>query len=214
MAELTAKLLAQAGECDLNRAGLWLPHFKNTFGCYDIKTPLRQAVFLAQAIHESGPGFTKLSESLTYTKAERIVAVWPTRFTLTGELKKQDAMAFVRQPVKLAIEVYGGRMGNAKAPSNDGWDFRGGGIFQLTGKTDYADFQAATGIKSLSNPGVIRQLGAEAVMASGWEWVRSKLYAFADTGDIDTVSKKLNGGTNGLEERRVHFVRICKLFGI
>ena len=203
---LTTATLAACVGCSETRAAAWIDHITAAAACYDINTPLRLAAFLAQAAHESA-GLRVLDENLNYDAAG-LLRIWPNRFS------KAEAQEYARNPERIANKVYGGRTGNGPESSGDGWRFRGGGIFQLTGRDDYRLFAQTTGVDAENRPELVRIPGLPAAMSAAWEWNRSKLWAFADTGDIDTVSKKLNGGTNGLEERRVHYIRACKILGV
>lgn len=199
--KLTAAQLAAACECPPERAAQWLPWIDKALRCYDITTPLRMAAFLAQANHESD-GLRLLSEGMNYS-AEGLLATWPKRFNA------ETAQAYARKPEKIANLVYANRMGNGDEASGDGWKFRGGGIFQLTGRDDYKQYGAEVGLDLLTEPDLVRLPGWPAAMSAAWEWQRSKLNKPADAGDIDKVSKLLNGGTIGLKERR-HCYAVAK----
>jgi putative chitinase len=125
---------------------------------YGLTTPNRLAEFLAETIHESA-GYSRLVESLTYTSADRICAVWPSRFPTVA-----SAVACVRNPQALAERVYDGRMGNT-APG-DGWRFRRRGIMMLTGRANYVLYGATTGLEIAANP----DLAAEPVRRCCWPW--------------------------------------------
>jgi putative chitinase len=192
--KLEAAQLAAACECPPERAAQWLPWIERAWRCYGIDTPLRLAAFLAQANHESD-GLRVLSEGMNYS-ADGLQATWPKRFD------PATAAEYARNPERIANKVYANRMGNGDEASGDGWRYRGGGIFQLTGRDDYKQYGAAVGLDLLSDPNLIRVPGWPAAMSAAWEWDRSKINPLADAGNIDAVSKRINGGTIGLNERR------------
>ncbi len=152
-----------------------------------ISTPQRTRQFLSNIGAETG-GLRSISESMTYTKPERLMQVWPSRFKT-----KAQAQPYVRQPKKLAIKVYGGRMGNAPAPSEDGWIYRGGGMMQTTGRDGYR----ALGFEN--NPAALRDPD-KAFDSAVKEWVKRGCNALADQGNTTAIRKAINGGTNGLAE--------------
>jgi len=117
------------------------------FKKYDLSTPLRVAHFMAQISHESSGG-TITEESLNYTTAARIAAVWPSRFT------QESAQAFTRKPRELANKVYNGRMGN-RPGTDDGWNYRGRGFLQLTGRESYQRVGKMMGLDLENNPGLV-----------------------------------------------------------
>lgn len=183
-------------------AQLWLNWMLSAMKCHGVSTKLRQAAFLAQAGHESD-GFHILSENMNYN-ADRLLEIFPKHFTLA------QAGAYARNPEQIANRVYANRMGNGDEASGDGWKFRGGGIFQLTGRNDYRAFGQFQGLDFEAEPDRVRVPGWVAAMSAGWEWERSKMNALADLGNIDAVSKRLNGGSNGLDDRRRRYAVALK----
>jgi predicted chitinase len=163
-----------------------------------LTTPLRIAHFFARAAVETG-GLSKLEESLNYTTAARIRATWPRRF-------RTDAAAapFVRNPRKLANHVYNGRMGNVPG-TDDGWDFRGGGMMQTTGREGFR----AMGFED--NPEALRE-PTIAFLTALKEWKRRKCNAMANRDDVEAVCVAINGGKNGLKEQRIFLARAKKAF--
>jgi putative chitinase len=160
---------------------------------------LRVAHFMAQVLHETG-GLAILYENLNYSP-ERLPKVWPSRFKPEGPL---DPAAYAHNPQKLANEVYGGRMGNAGP--NDGFNYRGRGLLQLTGRDSYAE---ATGMLRNAYPAApdLVQNPDEAVNAS-WclqvaasEWVAKGCNALADQDSIRSVTRRINGGYIGIADR-------------
>ncbi len=154
--------------------------------------PLRLAHFLAQVCHETG-GLRILVENLNYS-AKRLTEVWPSRFpTLSA------AAAFANNPRALANKVYGGRMGNVDP--DDGWTYRGRGLLQITGRDHYAQNGRALGIPLEAHPDLA--LAPEHALAIALETWRAKgCDAPADADDIVAVTRRINGGLIGLEDRR------------
>lgn len=165
-----------------------------------INTPLRTHHFLSNIAVETG-GLKAIVESMTYSSTARIRAVWPSRF-------KSDAAArpFVRNPQGLAIKVYGGRMGNAPSPSDDGWRFRGGGMMQTTGREGYCDM----GFED--NPEDLQSDPAIAFRTAVREWKKRGCNAKADANNTVAVRKAINGGANGLEDVREYLRRAARVW--
>ena len=164
---------------------------------YDINTPLRVAAFLAQCGHESG-GFVFLRENLNY-RAETLMKQWP-RYFPTLEI----ARMYERRPEKIANRAYANRMGNGDEASGDGWKFCGRGLIQLTGRNNYQDFA-----DSIETPveEIPQYLGTfeGAAQSACWFWETNNLNREADVGDIKTMTRKINGGYIGLEDRLKHY---------
>lgn len=152
-----------------------------------ITSRLQVSGFVAEALHES-MFFTKMEENMSYSAA-RLMAVWPRRFP-TLALAQQ----YERNPQKLANFVYGGRadLGNAPLPSNDGWDFRGSGLLQCTGKANFQAADTYLGTAYTYNPNLPRTVPADAVRISTWFWYAKGLNTLIATGGIDAVSHKIN----------------------
>lgn len=158
--------------------------------------PVRGAHFLGQASHESG-GFLLSEENLNYS-AETMMRVWPKRFPDAA-----SAAPYARNPEALANKTYGDRMGNDKA--GDGWKFRGRGFIQLTGKSNYRSFAQDIGRDSvMENPDVVAtELAMESAL---WFFEKNGLWQIIDAGGVNdetikTITKRINGGHHGLEDR-------------
>ena len=162
-----------------------------TFETFGIDTPEQQASFLGQCGHESA-GFTALVENLNY-KAESLCKVWPKRFP-----SLEMAQPYHRNPEAIANHVYANRMGNGDEDSGDGWNFRGRGLIQLTGRDNYRACGEALGADLESDPDLVSQ-PMYAALSAGWFWHKNHLNNIAQ--DITAVTKKINGGTHGLEDR-------------
>lgn len=151
----------------------------------------RLAYFLAQLGHESN-GLTHKEEGLSYSAA-RLTDVWPSRFPTLEVAKKYE-----RNPEKLANFVYGGRMGNVNP--GDGYKFRGRGYIQLTGRETYREIGKIAGLDLENNPDLAAQPEhAVKIACAYWSW--KKLNPTCDVGDFTALTKKINGGTNGLSDR-------------
>lgn len=161
-----------------------------------ITDPNEQAMFMSQLDHESG-GFKVKEENLNY-KPATLLKVFPKYFS-SAEAASAAAQG---GPQVIANRVYGGRMGNKEA--GDGYKYRGRGYIQLTGKDNYAAASKAIGVDLLSNP----DLAAEhdtAVKVAAWFWKSKKIGPMAAAGDVTAVTKRINGGTHGLEDRKSKF---------
>jgi putative chitinase len=183
---LEAQLLA------LGIEGKWFEPLQETFEKYQINTPKRQACFIGQCMHESG-GFKLLRENLNYS-AKALIATWPSRFPDADIAEK-----YARQPEMIANKVYGGRMGNTE--DGDGAKYIGRGLIQLTGKDNYMAFGEAIGEDLVSNPQLVEQ-PRYAALSAGWFWNKRGLNALADAMDIETLTKRINGGSIGIDDRK------------
>ena len=163
---------------------------------FDIDTPLRQAAFVAQCAHESQL-FTALEEGLYYRSAERIRAIFrgsvPTLAVAQG---------LVGNPKALANHVYANRNGNRDEASGDGWRYRGRGLIQLTGRTNYARAAGELGRPYVDQPDLVLE-PADACLTAAWFWNAGKLNALADASRIDAITRAINGNAMaGADERR------------
>jgi putative chitinase len=166
---------------------------------FNITTNLRLAHFLAQCAHESG-NFKLTTENLNYSAAG-LVKVFTKYFTA------KTAESYARRPEKIANRVYGNRMGNGNEASGEGWKYRGRGYIQLTGKDNYKSFDNTVSDDILANPDLVATKYPLASAAFFFE--RNKLWTLCDRGSDDlsvtTVTKRVNGGTNGLADRIKYF---------
>ena len=174
----------------------WVDALNETFQRFNILTPVQQASFIGQAAHESG-NFKMLVENLNY-RAETLMKVWPKRFP-TLEFAKQ----YERDPKKIANSVYANRMGNRDEASGDGFRFRGRGLFQTTGHAGYYHAGQALGEDFVMNPDLV-STPKYAALTAGFFWNTHKLNQYADTRDFTMMTKKINGGTIGLDDRIRH----------
>lgn len=172
---------------------------------YEINNNLRKAAFLAQCIHESG-GFVFLTENLNY-KAESLVRVWPKYFPNLSIAKQYE-----RNPEKIANRAYANRMGNGSEESGDGWRYCGRGLIQLTGKSNYQAFADSIETPLQSIPEYLQTFEG-AVQSACWFWETNNLNALADKKDILGLTKKINGGTIGLDDRIKHYEHALHVLG-
>jgi putative chitinase len=170
---------------------------------YDINTNNRIAGFLAQCGHESAD-FTVLKENLNYGAAG-------LRGTF-GKYFADDATAkaYERQPEKIANRVYASRMGNGNEASGDGYKYRGRGAIQLTGHDNYQAFATSIG-KSIDETIAYLETLEGAIESAAWFWKTHGLNATCDADDIVAMTKKINGGTIGLDDRKAHYVKAKSL---
>lgn len=171
---------------------------------FSINNPARKAMFIAQIMHESGK-LSAVAENLYY-KAEALLRVFPKYYKTLAQ-----AQAHAKQPEKIANRVYGGRMGNGPEASGDGYRYRGRGLIQLTGKDNYNSCGAALGKDLHKDPGYL-ETPEGAARSAGWFWNKNGLNRLADTGDIVTNTKRINGGTNGLADRKHHYEAALRLY--
>jgi putative chitinase len=181
----------------------WLEPLDEAFAKYDINTPLRQAAFIGQCAHESA-NFKTLEENLNY-RPETLMKVWPSRFP-----DMATAIKYAHNPQMLANKVYAGRLGNNQ--ENDGWNFHGRGLIQLTGRENYANCGTALGIDFIRNSNLLTE-PKYAAMSAAWFWNKKGLNALADAQDYDTMTKRINGGLIGLDDRKAKIAKALSILG-
>jgi len=174
----------------------WLEPLNETFAKWGINTPRQQAAFIGQCSHECG-NFTKLEEGLSYS-AERLMVVWPKRFPTL-----ESAKPYARNGKALANKVYANRMGNRDEASGDGGRFIGRGCIQLTGASSYYQAGKALGVDFWANPELV-STPKYAALTAGWFWATHKCNEVAEDGDWVKLTKIINGGTVGLDDRIKH----------
>ena len=177
----------------------YTPYLLELMPQYGIDTPLRQRHFLAQLLHESG-GFRAVRENMNYS-GEGLWRTFPRHFA-----NKAEAMTFARQPERIANRVYANRIGNGNEASGDGWRFIGRGLIQVTGRANYTDVSRALfgDDRLLMNPELLEQ-PRYAVESACWWWQNRNLNRHADNNDISAVTRVVNGGLNGLQDRKKYF---------
>jgi putative chitinase len=182
----------------------WFEALAQTLPDYDINTVHRVAAFLAQCAHESA-NFTAIKENLNY-KAESLCKVWPRYFN------PSNANDYAHNPEKIANRAYANRMGNGDEASGDGFKFCGRGLIQLTGKDNYSRYAQATE-QSLDDASEHLATFEGCVQSAAWFWEANNLNQYADSGDILTMTKRINGGTLGLEDRQKHYTHALHVLG-
>ena len=182
----------------------WCDALNKILPDYDITTSQRTAAFLAQCAHESG-GFTALHENLNY-KAESLCKVWPRYFNTS------NANDYAHQPEKIACRAYAGRMGNGDEASGDGWSYCGRGLIQLTGKNNYQAFADSIQTDISQIPAYLQTFEG-AVQSACWFWENNNLNACADAGDIVKMTKIINGGELGLDDRTARYNHALQVLG-
>jgi putative chitinase len=187
----------------------WHSALSQLFPDYNINTPQRIAAFIAQCAHESG-NFMVLRENLNY-RAATLRKIFPKYFP-------NDAIAneYANKPNKqeaIANLVYANRMGNGPPESGDGWRYAGKGLIQLTGKSNYTWFAASLQIPVEEASEYLLTFEGAAQSAC-WFWETNNLNQWADKGDIVTLTKRINGGTIGLEDRIKHYEHALHVLGV
>lgn len=172
---------------------------------FGIESKLQVAHWLAQLAHESTE-FSRLVENLNYTDPERIARIFRSSFDLDadGVIDPEEiefARGFVRSPILLANRAYAGKHGNGGESSGDGWRYRGRGPIGLTFKGNYARAGQALGLPLVEQPEIVMDPDVGARVA-GWYWQSRGLGPLADLGELEAITRKINGGTHGLEDRR------------
>lgn len=187
----------------------WHQALAQLLPAYEINTAQRIAAFVAQCAHESG-GFTTLRENLNY-RAVTLRKVFSKYFP-TDDLAEEYA-AMPNKQAAIANLVYANRMGNGPPESGDGYRYCGRGLIQLTGRDNYAWFAASLEI-SVEQAAEYLETFEGAVQSACWFWETNNLNQYADAGDILTLTKKINGGTIGLEDRIAHYEHALHILDI
>ena len=204
---ITAELLVLCKLCDQGAANKWAPYLQAAAEKFHIDTPERIAGWLAQCAHESN-NFRALVENLNYS-ADALRKTFPKYFSVI------EAAQYARKPEKIANRVYADRMGNGSEASGEGWKYRGRGLIGLTGKTNYRMFgkDIAQEKELLDNPDMLTE-PKYATLSAAWFWAMNGLNQLADAKDIVGMSKRVNGGTIGLDHRKQLYTQICKALSI
>ena len=174
----------------------WVDPLNETFQRFGILTPRQQAAFIGQCGHECG-NFRILEENLNY-KAATLMKLWPKRFPTID-----IASEYGGQARKIANKVYASRMGNRDEASGDGYRFRGRGCIQLTGYDNYFHAGTACGVDFHKDPELVAT-PRYAAMTAGWFWSTHNCNNLAEAADWLGLTKKINGGTIGYDDRVKH----------
>lgn len=182
--------------------------FDNLEDCstrFQINTPLRMSHFLAQCAHESG-GFQRLTENLNYSAAGLLK-------TFKKYFNEETAEECAHHPVDIASIVYANRMGNGNEESQEGWLYRGRGYIQLTGRENYQKFDLVVPENIIENPDLVAT--KYPLLSAAWFWHSRDLNKIADMGatenEIAAITKKINGGMNGIAERTAWFEKFYRV---
>lgn len=194
-----AQLLPKTEESQL---ATYAPILQQYCPQYTVNTPLRWCHFIAQLAHESG-ALTRTQENLNYSsKALRTIF---TKYFPNINLAEQ----YQRQPERIANRVYANRMGNHDEASGDGWKYRGRGLIQLTGRANYQALTIELGEDVVNQPERLADEPTLAVKSALWFWQKNNLSALADVDQLEAITKRINGGLNGLAER-AHYLQQAK----
>ena len=174
----------------------WADPLNETFARFNINTPLLQAAFIGQCGHECG-NFKILEENLNY-RAATLMKLWPKRFP-TQEIANE----YSGKPSRIANKVYASRMGNRDESSGDGYRFRGRGCIQLTGSDNYHHAGSSLGVDFWANPDLVAT-PKYAALTAGWFWDTHKCNDATQAQDWVKLTKIINGGIIGIEERLKH----------
>ncbi|ELY6244241.1 glycoside hydrolase family 19 protein [Cronobacter universalis] len=196
---MTKDQFMRAAGISSSLAEKWYPHIVESMNTYGIDTPKRQAHFIGQIGTESG-GFQSVQESLNYSVAG--LAIFGIRLTAAqreqlGRKPGEKALSPERQAA-IANIVYGGRFGNNM--NGDGWKYRGRGLKQITFKANYEECGKALGLNLVDSPDLLLQ-DKYAALSAGWFWKANGCNQFADAGDVNGLTRRINGGLNGLQDR-------------
>lgn len=188
----------QAAGISADLASRWFPHIDEAMKEFGIVTPVDQAMFIAQVGHESG-GFKQVVESLNYTP-QALLSTFGKRVTSqqANELGRTSAHPANQQAI--ANLVYGGRMGNKYA--GDGWEYRGRGLIQITGLDNYRVCGAGLKIDLVAKPELLES-DQHAARSAAWFFASNGCLKYS--GDIEKVTRIINGGTNGLDDRKARY---------
>ena len=184
----------------------WYSAMKEMFSKYEINTPNRVAGFLAQTGHESAM-YKTITENLNYS-SKALDAIFGKYFKRAGV----DAKEYHRQPEKIANRIYANRMDNGDTASGDGWRFRGGGILQLTGRYNYTEFGKTVGMTAEEATDYVRTKQG-AIESACWFWKTNNINKYCDNDDIVGMTKRINGGTIGLKDRKFHYAHALEVLG-
>jgi len=206
---LTPGIFARAIGIRIERAEKWHGVFKNATQRFGIEGTTELASFFAQVAHESGL-LSVFEENLNYS-ATGLASTWPSRFKGPDGKPNVKAMSLARKPQMIANEVYANRMGNGSQSTNDGWNFRGRGPIQITGKSNYRDLSNVLEVDLVGDPSklLLPHYGA---LSACWFWETRGLDRFDDDKDVKSETRIINGGAIGLKHRQELFNQIYCVF--
>ncbi|MDI3259670.1 MAG: hypothetical protein QJR02_08240 [Sinobacteraceae bacterium] len=194
-----------------SEAGGWYGPLLSTWHLFGIATnPRRLACFLAQIAHESA-GFSRIEEDLNYS-AEALATLYPRHFSA------DEARRYAYRPQEIANRLYANRLGNGDEASGDGWRYRGRGLIQITGRSNYLECERALFPRSrsgclLASPHMLAE-PLYAAQSAGWYWQAHGCNELADCGDFKGITRAINGGLNGLDSRLDWWRRACRALAL
>nr|UVY28178.1 MAG: chitinase class I [Bacteriophage sp.] len=182
----------------------WFEPFSKATAEFQINTPARLAAFIAQTGHESA-GFSRLSENLYYSDAERVARIFRSDFDLNKNRiiepsEIEFARRYTRNPEKMANYVYANQGGNGNEASGDGWRFRGRGLIQITLRNNYLLCGKALGLDLIANPDLLLEY-LNAARSAAWYWKANGCNELADKGDFLAVTRRINPPAEGQADR-------------
>lgn len=201
---ITPQQLSAATGCRPEVAERWAAVISAAMDRFSINTPARQAHFLAQIAYESNL-FTATVENLNYSAAG-LLQTFPAKF------KPSESEAFARKPASIANRVYANRFGNGKETSGDGYRYRGRGLIQITFKDNYRACGDALGIDLVGNPDLLI-VPRNAAISAAWYWDSHSCNELADAGDMQSITRAINGGLNGYDDRMALYKRAIGVLG-
>lgn len=178
----------------------WVDPINATFERFGISTREQQAMFLAQVGHESARLATT-KENLNYS-VDGLLTYFKKYFNGTSQ-----AAQYARKPQAIGSRVYANRMGNGDEASGDGYKYRGRGLIQVTGKNNYTACGAVLGLDLVTSPELLES-SMNAALSAGWFWNTNGLNALS--GNIVAATRRINGGTNGLDDRKALYLKALK----
>ena len=188
---LTQQQLSRAIKCSTMTASQWIEPLNLAMGEFGIVTPAQQAAFLAQIAVESA-GLTATTENLNYS-------MLALERTFARHFKQKELIIFARKPERIANRVYANRLGNGNEASGDGWKYRGRGLIQITGKANYQACGESLGVNFVNSPELLSLSKEYAARSAAWYWNMRNCNALI--GDFAALTKSINGGLNGYNER-------------
>ncbi len=202
MTKITPAQLIRILPGSVKVADQFAPALSAAMAKFKINTPQRMAAFLANVGHESGQ-LTTMVENLNYS-AQGLANTWPSRYAVDSKARplvpNTLATRLARKPQEIANNVYAGRMGNGVETTGDGWRYRGRGPIQTTGKSNYTATGKAIGQDLVARPELLEQ-PEHGAMAAAWFWSSNGLNELADAGKLEAITRRINGGMNGHDER-------------
>ena len=208
MKTITREMMLEAAPVtDRGRVDVMVRYLNQWAAQFGVDTDLRMAHLLGQVMHESAC-LRAVEENLNYS-AKGLLRTFPKYFTA------KTAAEYAYKPQRIANRVYGGRMGNGPEASGDGWRFRGRGLIQLTGRQNYEAYAKSPLCQGdlMKHPEWLAQFPG-AMKSALWFWQQKGLSRLADQNDIEAITRKINGGLNGLEERRYLVMRFKQVLGV